>query len=151
MVQKRSWVDTSINGACGTTTPSPSSSRTSNPLRPIYYHKLPGSESDRWRRSLRPAVTRRATRMAIVALHLRSTTTTTTLAAHSAPTCTVSTTTGASSSPSSSPFLTTPTLVPLLDANTPSTIRGSCEIRAPQSHALSPVRVTHSRGLSTRS
>ena len=127
------------------------SSRTSNQLQPVCYHELPGSENDRWRRSPRPTVTRVAARMAIAALPLRSTTTTTALTAHSAPTCTVFTTTGASSSPSSSPSLTTPTLVPLLDANTPSTIRGSCETRAPQSHALFPVRVAHTRGPSTRS
>ena len=38
-----------------------------------------------------------------------------------------------------------------LDANTPSTIRGFCETRAPQSHALSPMCVTHARGPSNRS
>ena len=39
---------------------------------------------------------------------------------------------GALSSPSSSPLLTKPTLVPLLDANTPSTTSGSCRTRVPQ-------------------
>ena len=48
-----------------------------------------------------------------------------TSAAHSAPTCTALAMTGELSSPSSSPLLTTPTAVPLLDANMPSMIRGS--------------------------
>ena len=39
---------------------------------------------------------------------------------------------GELSSPSSSPLLTTPTSVPLLDANMPSMIRGSYGIRVPQ-------------------
>ena len=53
-----------------------------------------------------------------------------------APNYTVSTMAGASSSsPSSSPSLTTPTSVPLSNVSTPSTIRGSCAIRAPHSVA----------------
>ena len=49
-----------------------------------------------------------------------------------APTYTALTMTGELSSPSNSPFLTTPTSVPLLDANMPSMIRGSYGIRVPR-------------------
>ena len=50
-----------------------------------------------------------------------------------------------------SPSLTTPTLTQLPGVSTPSMIRGSCAIRAPQLLVLSPVHVTRTLGPLARS
>ena len=84
-------------------------------------------------RMWRPTLTRVVTRMMIpMPPPRRLPTTTMTPAAHCAQTCTVLIMTGELSSPSSSPLLTTPTSVPLLDATMPSMIRGSYGIRVPR-------------------